>query len=133
LRDWLASERGYDWMVREVITASNEPGGGRLAAGSPLGVFYIAKENKPEEIAATASRLFLGINLGCAQCHNHPFASWKKEQFWSSAAFFSDLQLQSGRREEGRGTRRGLGEIMIPGSEKVVKATYLDGKKPAIE
>jgi hypothetical protein len=131
LREWLASERGYDAMVRELLTAANEPARGRLIGGSPLGVFYVAKENKPEEVAATASRLFLGINLGCAQCHNHPFAAWKKDQFWSFAAFFSDLQPR--RQDDGRvrGRQRpGRGELVIPGTEKVVKARYLDGKQP---
>ena len=37
------------------------------------------------------ARVFLGIRLECAQCHNHPFASWKREQFWSLAAFFADM------------------------------------------
>ena len=70
LRDWLASERGYDWMVRELLTASSQFAPGRMGGASPLGLFYNAKDNKPEEIAATASRLFLGVNLGCDQCHN---------------------------------------------------------------
>ena len=62
-----------------------------MPSGSP-GAFYAAKEFKPEELAGAASRIFLGVNLGCAQCHNHPFADWKKEQFWSFAAFFSGIR-----------------------------------------
>ena len=90
LRDWLASGRGYDSMVRDLLTNNASPGGGRVVTGSAVGLFYVAKENKPEELAGAASRLFLGVNLGCAQCHHHPFAAWKREQFWSFAAFFSD-------------------------------------------
>ncbi len=133
LRNWLASGRGYDWMVRELLTAPSQPGQGRFATGNDLGVFYVAKENKPEEIAATASQLFLGINIGCAQCHNHPFAAWKKEQFWSFAAFFSSLP---GRARDRRGPARlrpDLAELAIPGTDKVVQAKFLDGKKPTIE
>jgi hypothetical protein len=134
LRNWLASDHGYDTMVRELITASSQPGPARIIAGSPVGVFYVAKENKPEELAATTSRLFLGINLGCAQCHNHPFAAWKKEQFWSFAAFFSDLQPRGRIDVRGRQPRRpGLAELEIPGTGKMVQAKYLDGKKPDFE
>jgi hypothetical protein len=132
LRNWLASERGYDSMVRELITAQAEAGGGPVARNA-LGVFYTAKENKPEELAGTASRLFLGINLGCAQCHNHPFASWKRDQFWSFAAFFSNLQAR--RRDDPRALRGRPepGVLAIPGTEKVARATHLDGKKPTFE
>src|SRR5262249_4830407 len=48
-----------------------------------------ACEHKPEILAANATRAFLGVNLECAQCHNHPFARWTRDQFWQTAAFFS--------------------------------------------
>jgi hypothetical protein len=129
LRDWLDAGHGMDWMVRELVAMPlaranpnvqfvGQPGSG------PSG-FYAAKQFQPEELAAAVSRLFLGVNLGCAQCHNHPFASWKKEQFWSFAAFFSGIDRQ-GRSDENRH------EITIPGTTKVVKARFLDGKQPAI-
>src|SRR5262249_48741627 len=55
-------------------------------------VFLQANESKPENLAASASRLFLGVKLECAQCHDHPFARWSRKQFWELAAFFPDLQ-----------------------------------------
>jgi hypothetical protein len=132
LRNWLVSDRGYDAMVRELLVASGATAVNRFAT-STVGIFYTSKENKPEEVAAAAARLFLGVNLGCAQCHNHPFAEWKREQFWSFAAFFSDLQarqpVQRGRRPQ----PSPVGQLTIPGTEKVVKARYLDGKEAAIE
>jgi hypothetical protein len=136
LRDWLVSERGYDSMVRDLLTGSAQGIRGRFDPGATApALFYTAKENKAEEIAAAASRLFLGINLGCAQCHHHPFADWKKDQFWSFAAFFGDLQ--GGRRDDGgrREVRRrpGRGELLIPGTDKMVRAKYLDGKEPNLE
>ena len=36
-----------------------------------------AHEGVPEEIAAEASRLFLGVQIQCANCHNHPWDRWK--------------------------------------------------------
>ena len=62
-------------------------GGGQL---SPAG-FYMSKEIKAENLAASTARMFLGIRLECAQCHDHPFATWKREQFWGMAAFFAGL------------------------------------------
>jgi hypothetical protein len=135
LRNWVASERGYDALARDLLTAAGGPPGQRgfVIGGAPTAIFFAAKENKPEEIAAAVSRLFLGVNLGCAQCHNHPFAEWKKEQFWSFAAFFSDGQNAMGRRDvTRRGEAVGPARLRIPGTDKVVRAKYLDGKEPSL-
>ncbi|MCA9090003.1 MAG: DUF1549 domain-containing protein [Planctomycetaceae bacterium] len=51
--------------------------------------FILACENKPELIASNTARLFMGISIGCAECHDHPFDSWKREQFHELAAFYS--------------------------------------------
>src|SRR5262249_38227112 len=91
----------YDVMVRELLTAPvamNNPQPQDAAAGVRMqptpAAFYQVNESKPENVAASASRLFLGIKLECAQCHNHPFAAWKKKQFWEFAAFFSGIRAQ---------------------------------------
>jgi hypothetical protein len=97
--------------------------------------FYLAKEVKGENLAASTARLFLGLRLECAQCHNHPFATWTREQFWAYAAFFSGLESQgppaavalAGRIRE-RTNRPGA---TVPGTSKVVQAAFLDGALPA--
>ncbi len=69
--------------------------------------------------------MFLGINLECAQCHNHPFATWTRSQFWQYAAFFTDAV------QPGPGGKPGpRGEIKVPEQNKVVKARFLDGNEP---
>ena len=35
---------------------------------------------------------WLGLTVGCAECHNHPFAKWKPNDFWGTAAFFGKVQ-----------------------------------------
>src|SRR6185295_7041 len=56
-----------------------------------VGSFYSANDVKPENLGAAASRLFLGIKLECAQCHDHPFAPYTRDQFWEFAAFFGEF------------------------------------------
>src|SRR5262249_36846625 len=102
--DWLrvqfAANTPYDKIVRELLTVPVAGGGPR---GLPLALqqqqgranpagWYSAKELLPENLATATAQLFLGVRLGCAQCHNHPFADWKREQFWSFAAFFSGVR-----------------------------------------
>ena len=118
LKHRLRTNVGYDQLVRDLIT--QQPGGPGSAA-----VFYQANESKPENLAGSTSRLFLGVDLACAQCHNHPFAKWTRNQFWQYAAFFTDVVPPGP-----PGKPRPRGEIKIPEQDKVVKARFLDGKEP---
>ena len=75
----LQQNTAYDAMVRELLTQPMN-GQGQNPYGQQQGeptaiAFYLAKEVKPENLAAASSRLFLGVKIECAQCHNHPFAS----------------------------------------------------------
>lgn len=126
----------FDKIVRDLLTTpvqrdttqSLYNGNTRV---SPV-VFYLAKEGKPENLAAASARVFLGIRLECAQCHNHPFAAWTREQFWGLAAFFAGIRSQ----DAGDGfaipekellDRR---EIVIPGTDRPIQATFPDGTEP---
>jgi hypothetical protein len=135
LRAKLQRNTPYDAMVRELLTLPMD-GQGRNYYPGPNGAttpiaFYLAKDLKPENVAAAVSRLFLGVKIECAQCHNHPFAQWRREQFWSFAAFFAGLQRQ------GNGDFVAVGreladrrELPLPGSERIVQAAFLDGIQP---
>lgn len=136
LRKQLIQDVSYADMVREILTTplNQEPLRGpyaQPAEATPL-AFYQAKQIKPENLAASTSRMFLGIRIECAQCHNHPFDSWKQEEFWSFAAFFAGIERQD----------RNLGylgavtelnnrtELQIPETDRVVQAAYLNGTRP---
>ncbi len=99
---------------------------GMDANNGPL-AFYTAKEGKPENLAAATARVFLGVHLECAQCHNHPFAKWSRDQFWGMAAFFGGIE-----RTDGGALReiQGKRELLIPNSFKAVPATMLDDREP---
>jgi Protein of unknown function (DUF1553)/Protein of unknown function (DUF1549) len=132
LRKGFAENAGYDRMVREVLTAPlerNQRNPNRLGESAPSPYAFIAaKDGKPENLAASSARLFLGIRLECAQCHDHPFAHWKRDQFWGLAAFFGGVERVGDGEAffEARelGDRR---ELAIPGSDRAVQAAFLDG------
>src|SRR5262249_47461767 len=137
LEAWLAvrvrDNLPYDQMVREILTA---PLGDRLATVSasvdptPLS-FYQANELKPENLASAASRVFLGVNLECAQCHNHPFADWKQEQFWQFAGFFAGVtRLRPDNAMNAAPEQMDRREMTIPGTQRLVVASFLDGSQP---
>lgn len=50
----------------------------------------------PENLTSAYARVFLGIRLNCAQCHDHPLADWKRTDFWGMAALLSRGDAQPG-------------------------------------
>ena len=93
LRDSFAVNRPYDRMVHELITAvgSNRPG----APGFNGAVNFLAGKLQEDATLATAhtSKVFLGMQVQCTQCHNHPFNDWKQNQFWELNSFFRQTTL----------------------------------------
>ena len=78
----IEQSKPYDTMVHELISASGRP-------NSNPAVGYILGENAdPMELAAATSQIFLGVRLGCAMCHDHPFDDWQQKDFYELAAFF---------------------------------------------
>jgi hypothetical protein len=139
LRNQFKRNVGWDKMVRELValpmgTQRDQQMYYNFYNGnnaSPM-TFYFAKQGKPEDIAASVVRTFLGVRLECAQCHNHPFGKWTREEFWSQAAFFAGLKGRSqgdfffGPLTE-QADRR---EVNIPNTDRVAQARFLDGKQP---
>ena len=56
----------------------------------PEVTFFIANPNV-DKLTDKVGEYFMGLQLECAQCHNHPFTTWKQEEYWSMAAFFSKV------------------------------------------
>lgn len=121
----LSDNAPYDEIVRKLVSAPLANNGqvnlqSNIDAGGPM-AFYRAKQFKPEELASATSRLFLGIRLECAQCHDHPFADWRREQFWRFAAFFGGISGDPNGRFRDESTRS---ELQIPGTDRVVQAGF---------
>lgn len=94
LQSWLRSQVAdhvpWDKTVREILTAKGAVG------QSPIAIYYSTLQLKPEELAASTSRAFLGVQIQCAQCHDHPFQAWKQKDFWAYAAFFARVKSGPG-------------------------------------
>ncbi len=89
LRDSFARNKTYDRMVYELVSAegSGKPGDPNFNGAVN---FLIGKVNEEKATLATSSvsRIFLGQQVQCTQCHNHPFNQWKQQKFWEFNAFF---------------------------------------------
>jgi hypothetical protein len=122
LRGRFADNSPYDQTVSELLTASgvvNQPG---------PALFYTALELKPEELAASTSRIFLGVQIQCAQCHDHPFDHWTRRDFWGYAAFFARLERPQGQQQFAfQVADSAAGDVKFPGTEEVVLPQFLAG------
>lgn len=78
----LAAGKAYDEMARELIAAS-----GRANSNPAVG-FILGDDANPMELAAATAQVFLGVRMGCAMCHDHPFDDWEQRDFYDLAAFF---------------------------------------------
>jgi hypothetical protein len=100
--EWWATQvrrnRRWDEVVTALVTASGI--NDEIAPVNYLTALY----GNPSEIAATTSRVFLGVQIQCAECHDAKTESWKREQFHELAAFFGRARLIQHKDVDGRGT-----------------------------
>jgi len=89
LRQAFYTNTPYDQFVEELISAE----GNSQENGA---VVFLASHLNDGAIPATSitSRLFLGRQVQCTQCHDHPFNDWKQAQFWGMNAFFRGTRRQ---------------------------------------
>ncbi|HKI32766.1 MAG TPA: DUF1549 domain-containing protein [Gemmataceae bacterium] len=95
LSEQIAANRPYGDVVRDLIARDG------IWTSDPAVNFLSVTANPnmqskldPERLAGRVARAFLGVRLDCAQCHNHPFEKWKRQDFQGLAAFFG--QAESG-------------------------------------
>jgi len=106
----LTANTPWDVIVRELLTAQ-----GKIDE-QPAATFVGYHQADPTNLAGETSRLFLGQLIGCAQCHDHPFDHWKRQQFHELAAFFARSKAKLSQ-NDGGGTivsAADKGEYLMP-------------------
>ncbi len=82
IKDQIAENRSWDGFVHDLMTAE-----GRLSNSGPVG-YLLRDRNMPLDNLSNTVTTFLGANVACAQCHNHPLAAWTQREFFELASFF---------------------------------------------
>ncbi len=88
LRDSFANEKLYDQFVYELVTAAGTTVPGKEGFNGATNFLANKLGDDAAQATTKTSELFLGIQVQCTQCHNHPFNEWKQNQFWELNAFF---------------------------------------------
>ena len=122
-RQWLnekfAKNEPLNRWVRALLLAEEE--------GSEL--FYAAYSNRPEDLTEAFSRIFLGTQLQCARCHDHPYTDLKQRDFYGMASFFVRLVVMdqgvtgSGEKQVKKFKigEKGSGDVLFAGNMKDAK------------
>lgn len=97
LRDSFARDLPYDRFVKELITATGTttPGSETFNGATNFLIDKVNEENA-SQATASVSQIFLGLQVQCTQCHNHPFNEWRQQKYWEMNAFFRQVRAAGG-------------------------------------
>ncbi len=88
MTEQLRENVSWDRVATALVTAS-----GDVRENGATALIF-AQEGDESEIASEVSRIFLGIQIQCANCHDHPTDKWTRDDFHELAAFFPRIRVQ---------------------------------------
>ncbi|HEX6986662.1 MAG TPA: DUF1549 domain-containing protein, partial [Planctomycetaceae bacterium] len=124
LQERIADNVPMDDMVKELLASK----GGTFT--NPATNYYQI-ETDTLKTAENVAQVFMGMRIQCAQCHNHPFDRWTMDDYYSFAAFFSQIGRKRG--EDPRELiifNSGGGEVSHPVGGRVMPPKFLGGAAP---
>lgn len=114
----LRENKPWDQMAYAMITAE-----GKMWSNGAAG-YLLRDAGMPLDNLAFTLQVFLGTDLACAQCHDHPFSDWTQRQFYELAAFFGSTVTQMDQRAFPKGDP---GERLVNEAVALAKSKGADG------
>ncbi len=94
IRTQFRTSRPLNEFVAEMVSAS----GSNISHG-PVNLYTMlvhAPHVQAKPLAADFSQVFLGVQIQCAECHNHPFDRWTQDDYYGFVSFFTGIQRKPG-------------------------------------
>jgi len=139
LTKWMEEQfnKGASWdaIVKDVLTATGD-------VGKPGPAVYWIANPSADKVNDNVTRMFMGVQLECAQCHNHPFTHYKQNEYWAMAAFFLKVRPDGNPKAavKNGGTvniietpRPFINKKKLPESAKIVPAKFLGEDAPDVK
>jgi hypothetical protein len=124
LTDRISNNVPLNKMVQELLSAS-----GGTFKNPPTNFYQIERDTL--KTSENVAQIFMGIRMQCAQCHNHPFDRWTMNDYYSFAAFFSQIGRKNS--EDYREIivfNSGGGDVRHPVGGRVMAPKFLGGAEP---
>lgn len=115
-REQLEANVPYHEIVSSMLTATGNVG------HNPASGFLLRDTGMEFDAFANFGQVMLGIDISCAQCHDHPFDEWTQGDFFEMAAFFGNTQRSLGYRPAGG--MMGGGKIEMPNAPAGWKSSF---------
>lgn len=135
LREQFMTNQPWDKIVHDIVTASGPVDKNQAVT------FYVANPTA-DKMTNQVTQLFLGVQLQCAQCHNHPFTDWKQDEYWGMAAFFMRVNVNGNPNQAAKnGKTLVVSELptppknkkRLPENAKIVPAKFLADVQPDLK
>ena len=89
VKDQIRKNTPYDVLTKKLLGAK-----GNIWQNPETG--YLLRDiGMPLDNLSNTTQIFLGVDMACAQCHDHPFDEWSQKDFYESAAFFAQIQTKN--------------------------------------
>ncbi len=89
LRKSLSENKPWDVIVHEMLSSTGH------ASKDPAVGYYLRDRNMQLDNFSNTMQVFLGRQIGCAQCHDHPFDDWSQLEYYQMAAFGGGFDYRS--------------------------------------
>jgi hypothetical protein len=128
--NWLEDKLSHDVPMDQIVQDLLSSEGGTFK--NPATNYYEV-ERDPLKLAEDTAQVFMGMQVKCSQCHNHPFDRWTMSDYYGFAAFFA----QVGRKQAEDPRERivfngGGGEVANPVTHQVAAPKFLGGDTPNV-
>ncbi|HLH34512.1 MAG TPA: DUF1549 domain-containing protein [Alloacidobacterium sp.] len=101
IRDSVANHKPWNQFVGQIVTAA-----GNTQENGAANYWVVHRD--PLDTSENMAQAFLGINITCAHCHNHPLAKWTQKDYYGMANLFARVRLKT---SASSGFRPGVGPI----------------------
>ena len=84
-REAFGKNRPWKDVVSDLVSAE-----GHYEENGAVNFLLAQMQDQDDGVQMTAktTRLFMGMQVQCTQCHDHPYNDWKQDQFWQFNSFF---------------------------------------------
>ncbi|HEV3340374.1 MAG TPA: DUF1549 domain-containing protein [Pirellulales bacterium] len=92
LRRSFLSNKPYNRLVYELLSAKGANRPGETDYNGAVNFLLAHLQERATPATAKTAQIFLGVQVQCTQCHNHPFNDWKQNRFWEMNSFFRQVR-----------------------------------------